>query len=431
MTELLGGVARLEITPPLGKPLSGNPVDRPGKAERVDSPLWVRTLSLRSGDRRVVLAGLDLLAVDHLLAADIRTDLEERLRVPGDQVMLWATHTHGGPAGLLRACPAVDGPFDRPLYDAVRAAVLAAVGEAIAREQPVRLGVGQSEVRGIGTNRVDPAGPMNATCTVLRVDRTDGEPLAALVHYACHPTLGNFELAYSADYPGYALQALEAAVPGVVGLFANGASGDVSTRFTRRGLGDPEARRIGGMLGDAAIGIYRSIRTAPGCELRSLSRRITLRLRRYPPLEVLQAAEEAAARAAAAGRAAGLDAASQRSLDIKLVGARMARVMAASRPGDSLPAEVQAVRIGDLVMVGIPGEMFAETGNAILGSLPRPAVVVGYANGYLGYLVPRSEAQSDSYESQIALVEADEVARLRDASVSCGLAVSRDSLSPD
>ena len=82
-------------------------------------------------------------------------------------------------------------------------------------------------------------------------------------------------------------------------------------------------------------------------------------------------------------------------------------------------------------MVGIPGEMFAETGNAILGSLPRPAVVVGYANGYLGYLVPRSEAQSDSYESQIALVEADEVARLRDASVSCGLAVSRDSLSPD
>lgn len=51
---------------------------------------------------------------------------------------------------------------------------------------------------------------------------------------------------------------------------------------------------------------------------------------------------------------------------------------------DPLRAEVQAVRVGPLRWVGPPGEPFVETGLAIKKA--GASFVVGYANGYLGYL---------------------------------------------
>jgi len=424
MGILMAGAARREITPPLGKPLAGNPVDRPGNAVRVDSPLWVRVLTLREGSRRVVLIGLDLWAVDHLLAEEIRAVILTRHGVPGDQVMVWASHTHGGPAGLLRTVPALDGPVDEELLAALRLAVLEAVDEAIEGEVEARMGVGKAEVHGIGTNRQDPDGPMNPTATVLRVDRADGKPLAALLHYSCQPTLGNFELAYTADFPGYALQALEAAVPGVVGLFANGASGDVSTRYTRRGLGDGEARRIGGLLGSAAVQIYRQTEPAPEGRLRVALSQVLVRVRRFPPPEELRQAEEAAARRAAKGRAAALDPASQRVLDVRLVGVRMARLLAEYVQDEIIPVEIQAVSFGGLTLVGLPGDPFTEIGDAIRKGVPGCTVVVGYANGYVGHLIPPWRWNEEEFETRIALVEPKEVMRLQEVAIETGTAAA-------
>ncbi len=44
---------------------------------------------------------------------------------------------------------------------------------------------------------------------------------------------------------------------------------------------------------------------------------------------------------------------------------------------------LQGLRLGDAVLVGIPGEPFAETGLGIKKDWPQIQVmVVGYANGY-------------------------------------------------
>ena len=66
---------------------------------------------------------------------------------------------------------------------------------------------------------------------VVRVERADGTPLAAMVNYACHAVClmaDNYLL--SADYPGYAMHALEERLPGAMGLFFQGACGNVNPR---------------------------------------------------------------------------------------------------------------------------------------------------------------------------------------------------------
>ena len=49
-------------------------------------------------------------------------------------------------------------------------------------------------------------------------------------------------------------------------------------------------------------------------------------------------------------------------------------------------AEVQAIRIGDFVLVTFPGEAFAEVGLRIKKRSPMPKTfVAGYSNGWIGY----------------------------------------------
>ena len=61
---------------------------------------------------------------------------------------------------------------------------------------------------------------------------------------------------------------------------------------------------------------------------------------------------------------------------------------------------LQAMRIGDLAIVGIPCEVFAEIGLEIKKTSPFPATcVVSLANGYNGYLPTPAAARLGGYET--------------------------------
>ena len=72
--------------------------------------------------------------------------------------------------------------------------------------------------------------------------------------------------------------------------------------------------------------------------------------------------------------------------------------VAAAREQDtaaSLPIEIQVIAIDDIALVGLPGEIFVETGFAIAAASPFAVTLpVGYANGSIGY-VPTCEAVPD------------------------------------
>ena len=75
-----------------------------------------------------------------------------------------------------------------------------------------------------------PTTPVDGTVSVLRVDSTDGQPLAILVNYACHPVVfGSDNLQYSADFPAAMARTVEGAFAGKpLCFFLQGAPGDIN-----------------------------------------------------------------------------------------------------------------------------------------------------------------------------------------------------------
>jgi hypothetical protein len=62
-------------------------------------------------------------------------------------------------------------------------------------------------------------------------------------------------------------------------------------------------------------------------------------------------------------------------------------------------AEVQVIRLGNALIAGIPGEAFCRMGTAIRTvARSLTGIPVGYANGYVGYIVPPEEWAKGGYE---------------------------------
>ena len=61
--------------------------------------------------------------------------------------------------------------------------------------------------------------------------------------------------------------------------------------------------------------------------------------------------------------------------------------------------EVQAVRLGDLVLVGFPGEVFTDTAMKLKSEdRERNVAVIELANDFVGYLAPATAFKEGGYE---------------------------------
>jgi len=81
----------------------------------------------------------------------------------------------------------------------------------------------------------------------------------------------------------------------------------------------------------------------------------------------------------------------------------------AARQKGELPSndvlELQAIRLGELILLAVPGELYVEIGLERKRLSPFPhTLIAGYANGMLGYLCTRSwQQQAGSQEKFISL----------------------------
>src|SRR5207237_2674945 len=112
----------------------------------------------------------------------------------------------------------------------------------------------------------NPDAPADETVVLARVTGKDGQTLATLVNYGCHPTTLAWENSLlSPDYPGAMRAAVESATRAPC-VFAQGPSGDLGPR--RGFVGDlAVADQNGRQLGYAALGALASL-GAPGTAYR-------------------------------------------------------------------------------------------------------------------------------------------------------------------
>jgi hypothetical protein len=303
---------------------------------------------------------------------------------------------------------------DVPAYVAALGLYVAgAVRIARSRLQPGTLLIARGHTA-IGINRrrraadtavmeENPQGPIDDSVTLLRVVDAENHTGVTIAHCACHPvTLDHGNQLASADYVGFARGVVER-VAGAPLLFLQGACGDVNPRAGMDAT-DVQARHTGYLLAAEILRLHELAAPSDDSRLAVLNRSVELAM--LPP-----PARDDVARRVAEGEETLRALADQGASLVRLNTARfpveaardLLAALAAGCANAPIQCELQALRVGPVGLVAVPVEPFAATGIAIReeGGLPY-TMLVGYANGCLGYL-PTPDAYSvGGYEVEVA-----------------------------
>ena len=240
------GASRVIVTPPVGVELAGYGF---GPSVGILDELEAQALWLQQGDETAVIVTVDMLMFGAEFVDRVRERAMAELGVPGDHVLLSASHSHSSPTAVpLRQWGRVDQAYSRVL----ESQLVGAMAVARRRATRARLGTGVGRVDNVSENRRRIEGLLDPSVPVLRFDDEAGDPIAILFNYGCHPvSLHSYRNLISPDYPGYARQVVRTVLGrDTVAMFTLGTAGDVNPAGYVAGKTTPQrARQIGAILG--------------------------------------------------------------------------------------------------------------------------------------------------------------------------------------
>ncbi len=385
MNDLWVGLGTRDITPAPGLPLWGY-AERKGPATGTLDPLMLRAVVFRAHGTTAALVSADL---GRPPMRDVQAEIHKRaagLGVP--HVFFAATHTHHAPE--------MDVP-DAPHANVVMDATVEAIADALGRLQPARVGIGAVTLD-IGHNRrriledgrcvmlwrneaQTPTEPVDREATLVKINGADGQPIALLVHFACHPVImGPSNRQYSADYIGELRRQVEAE-SGYPCVFLQGACGDINPYLDKT----PVAQ--GGVEAAQTVGraCARSILAAlPGIEPRPAAR--TGVAYRQESVQV--------------GTRWNLNDAEQHRIVFEAHGGDkglFGRYLESATPDLAVP--LTALLINDaLAFVGMPGEAFVQYQLELKARAPvGTALLCGYTEEYHAYFPTLAGALAGGY----------------------------------
>lgn len=269
-SQLMAGVARLDTTPPIGIAHANWGAQVHQRAAGIDLPLWTTALALSDGDQTVVIVDVDIINIREPDSVNCQQEIALRTGLPAENIRMSYTHTHSGPTGTTgRPSWTTEGTEMVDSYQEQLRHKMAGVAQAaIQNLQPARFETGSGS-SSIAVNRRfqrpedgsvivgrNWSGPVDQEVKVVRIDTADGEPIAAVVNYACHPiTVGPDGDLITPDYPGVVKRVVEQST-GATCLFLQGATGDIGPirGGARNGLN--EYRKLGSVLGFDASSVW-------------------------------------------------------------------------------------------------------------------------------------------------------------------------------
>lgn len=390
VSSFKAGAARVDLTPPLEMKaaLGGYGARMSKPATGVHDRVWAKALVMAKDGRRFALVTADVLAFPPLFKAAVI----ERLVAEGwtaDQVMLLASHTHTSydmmalHPGNTFAIPQV-GVFHKELFDHAASQLARVVREAGKELRPALAGSTTVSVPNRNRNRRNGGTTHDTDLTVTRVDLSDGKPLAVLVNWTAHPTFMDEEdMLFSGDWPGHLQRTMESLVgQGIMAMYYNGAEGDQSpTPPADAGSNWERAERYGREMGIEAWRVWEKIRSREVKEFGHHTETITLPKRTWHP-----------------------DFMKTGGAEYGLNETMMQGFLDHLQPTTTRST---CFRMGDLVILGVPGEMAAQLGMEVKEKAHQVTrakcpTIGGLADEWVSYMLPADEYRKGGYEASVS-----------------------------
>lgn len=420
--QLRAGAAVVDITPALGV-ANGGVIARGGPVTHIHDELHARCLVLDDGATRLAIAICDMRMLGGEVVARAKSLAGEATGLAPENILIAATHTHAAPA-MVGIHPE---PRDRAYAEFVARRIADGITRAGHHLAPAKVGWGfgsapqhvhnrrwfmkpvaiaanpfgggSDEVKmnpPRGTDLLKPAGPVDPQVSVLDVRHADGRPLAVLANYGLH-YVGGYQAGHvSADYFGLFADRVQGLLgadrqhPPFVAMMSNGTSGDVSNNDFRA---KPERlpawvkmQRVANDLAGKVAKVVGNIGHHATAPLAATATELQLGVRRPDD-----------ARLAWARRTLANDTDPKRLTRPEIYAQE---ALALAKFPARVPVVLQAFRIGDLRIITVPCEMFAETGLALKQEAGLgPLFIIELANGYRGYLPTPRQHEWGGYET--------------------------------
>lgn len=381
MSQLMFGVGRTVITPPLGVELCGYGPYLGRKATEIVQDLHCTVLALSDGDATYVWISNDLIFADRSLVAAALRLVHDEYGLDPSRVVMTNTHTHSGPATMKTVAW---GEWDDDYTGTLPRLFADAVGQAIGRMAPGRIGFGRVEIPELSVNRVEDDGPVDREALLIRIDDMDGRLRAAAVNFSAHPVTLGASTVVCGDYTGNGIARMERELDGEASvLFFQGSCGNLNCRGFGAGMEMMEAN--GALLKDCVLPALERIDTSPEVTLVGDKVQMPMPMQAPDRVALEQELQDCTRQVDTFTGDRGSRDYQQLRYDRDW---RQVRLELLDGPHPQrLEIEVAYLRINDTVLVAHPLELFLEYGNAIKAASPYPnTFMVGYANEPVGYL---------------------------------------------
>ena len=413
----------------------------PRIVEKVNDPLHARCLVLDDGTERVALVVIDTCVLPMSVADETKRLIESETKIRRDRILISATHTHSAPS--LRST--LGTPADEDYAAWLPKKIVEGVATAANNLAPAKVGwaigndpnnaycrrflmkegtattnpfSGKSNDRAqmnpghANPNKIARTGPVDTAVSVLSLVSPDGKPIAVFANYSTHYAGVPGEV-LSADY--FAVFAarlkdkiaekigVENVPDSFVGIMSNGTSGDANCIDFLNPQRKFDYKSVGEDTAQAAMDVWSNIQYFDWVPLGMVEKRITVK-NRVPTAEEVQAAKT--------HLAALPDGKLKTVHDVYAQSTVMMDDWAAT---SEIP--LQAIRIGELGITALPGEIYGITGLEIKARSPFiPTMNIGLANGNFGYIPPEEQHRLGGYNTwrtQSSCLEVDAEATIR------------------
>ena len=395
------------------------------------SLLFAKALAMKMDSTEVLLISLDQMNIPGEHLADLKGTISRTVDLNPDSIIISATHSHSAP----HFEPLGDSEGSHPYYALVRECARRAAERARQSLRPARWGQAVTYVAGASFNTRVPLSerkvkftrdfreglasgrPVDPRLNVLRIDDTEGKPIAGWVRFAAHPACVIFNAPVSAEYPGYMTDRISReAGGGAPVLFGYGASGDVNC-VPMFGT-ESDARNLGHRLADIVAPVFSDIVTRTPGRLLLRTGKVDLPLDPPPSIESLdREMEEMRSFIRELDQSPNLVwvlgfncgdgwTVEKKKAYVRPIIAWAEMMKKAVTDGIRFPAawtsEVTALIIDDLGLVFYPGEPFTELGLGLSHRSPLPETLfIAHSNGHNGYIGTDKDRRRGGYATYL------------------------------
>jgi hypothetical protein len=365
------GIAAIPMNLPLGLPLAGYGARQGIASTGTHDPIRAKAVAFSAGNETAVVVGADILLVNEPLAKAVSEKVATR--ISRDHLYFMATHTHSGPGGwgtwwaenLVVGAPSDQG------QEVLASGMAKAIETALDNIEPATLSFGKTSAPEFVRNRLLDTSPTDPSLQVVKFTGKGGKSLGALISFPAHATvLGADNRLFSAEYPGAVERDLEAAWGGTV-VFCAGPLGSMGPKGGG-GSGFERVEAIGKGLADKAEAL------AASHGLRTITGTITFQCNTIPivspPVQYRTTQNT-----------------------------RISPVLSAMMLTFNRGVTVTALRIGPLLMLGMPCELSGEIANTLYQVAEKRGlhlIVTSFNGHYQGYVVPDKYFPLDKYETR-------------------------------